>query len=178
MILVWGIVPFSSYAQGKKLKTIYNYEVETIDHDKVKLSEYKGKVILIVNVASKCGFTPQYKGLEKIYEKYKNRGFVVLCFPSNQFDNQEPGDEKEIKEFCKENYGVSFPMFAKIDVNGRNEHPLFTFLKSKELGLFSGDIKWNFTKFLIDKSGVPVKRYAPHTTPQSITEDIEKYLDK
>lgn len=181
IILVFSLVlltTLSIKAKDKKMRTIYSIEVETIDHEKIKLSDYKGKVILIVNVASKCGFTPQYKGLQEIYDKYKENGFVVLGFPSNQFGKQEPGTEEDIKEFCSVNYGVSFPMFSKIDVNGENEHPLYTFLKAERSGIITDAIKWNFTKFLIDKKGIPVKRYAPQASPQSISEDIEKYLSE
>jgi len=158
-------------------KTIYQFEVETINGDKISLEEYKGKVVLIVNVASKCGFTPQYEGLQELYQKYQDRGFVVLGFPCNQFRNQEPGSNEEIIEFCSTNYGVTFPMFSKIDVNGENAHPLYKFLKSEQSGLITDEIKWNFTKFLIDRNGKPVDRFATTTTPSSIEKDIEKFLD-
>jgi glutathione peroxidase len=158
-------------------KTIYQFEVETINGEKISLEEYKGKVVLIVNVASKCGFTPQYEGLQALYTKYEDQGFVVLGFPCNQFRNQEPGTNKEIKEFCSINYGVTFPMFSKIDVNGEDAHPLYKFLKSEQSGLITDEIKWNFTKFLIDRDGKPVDRFATTTKPESIEKDIEKLLD-
>ena len=141
------------------------------------LSEYKGKVMMIVNTASKCGFTPQYEGLEKLYEQYKDKGFVVLGFPCNQFKNQEPGTNEEIQEFCKVNYGVTFPVFAKVDVNGKDAHPLFELLKDKARGLGGTKaVKWNFTKFLVDREGNVVKRFAPSTPPEKCVDDIEKLL--
>lgn len=162
---------------GANMKTIYDIEVETIDGEKISLNEYKNKVLLIVNVASKCGFTSQYEGLEKLYDKYKNKDFVVLGFPCNQFMNQEPGTNEEIKEFCSLTYDVSFPMFSKIDVNGDETHPLYKFLKSEASGFLGTEaIKWNFTKFLIDKNGNIINRYSPSTTPKSLEDDIEKLL--
>ena len=141
------------------------------------LSAYKGKTLLIVNVASKCGFTPQYEGLQKLYDANKDKGFEVLGFPCNQFGAQEPGDEKEIASFCAVNYGVTFPMFAKVDVNGANAHPLYQFLKKEKKGLAGTEaIKWNFTKFLVDKDGKVVKRYAPNVKPEDLEKDIEKQL--
>jgi len=143
------------------------------------LQEYAGKVCLVVNVASKCGFTKDnYEQLEALYQKYKDRGFVVLAFPCNQFNKQEPGTEDEIKEFVKSKFGVTFPVFAKIDVNGESAHPLYQFLKDRATGLLGGGIKWNFTKFLCDKNGVPVKRYAPQTLPSEIEKDIILLLPK
>ncbi len=173
---VFGLEPLSS--KEKKMKTIYNFEVETIENKKIKLAEYKDKVLLIVNVASKCGFTPQYKGLQALHEKYKDSGFAVLGFPCNQFGRQEPGTNADIKQFCEVNYDVDFPLFSKIKVNGEDAHPLYKFLKSERSGLISDDIKWNFTKFLINKNGVPVKRYVPQKSPESISGDIEKELAK
>lgn len=156
-------------------KTIYDFSAKSIDGKEISMSQYKGKVMLIVNVASKCGFTPQYEGLEKLYRKYKDKGFVVLGFPCNQFGKQEPGTEEEIMQFCKSNYDVTFPMFSKIDVNGENAHPLYVFLKQKAPGILSTqDIKWNFTKFLVDQQGNVLQRYAPATTPESIEKDIQK----
>jgi glutathione peroxidase len=143
-----------------------------------KLSDYKGKVLLIVNTASECGFTPQYRGLQEIYERYKDRGFEILGFPCDQFGHQEPGTDKEIKSFCELNYGVSFPLFSKIEVNGENAHPVFKFLKSKKGGLLGDGIKWNFTKFLVDKEGMVIDRYAPQTIPVRIASDIEKLLEE
>jgi glutathione peroxidase len=142
-----------------------------------KLSEYAGNVLLIVNTASKCGFTPQYKGLEELNRKYADKGLVVMGFPCNQFGSQEPGDEEEIKNFCSLTYDVSFPMAAKIDVNGSNADPLWTHLKSKQSGLLgSRGIKWNFTKFLVDRAGDVVGRYAPTVSPASLEKDIERLL--
>jgi len=156
---------------------IYSLEVKTIDGKSKTLGEYRGKVMLIVNVASKCGFTPQYKGLEDLYKKYRDRGFTVLGFPCNQFGAQEPGDEIEIKKFCSLTYEVDFPMFAKVDVNGENAAPLFKYLKKAKKGIFwSEGIKWNFTKFLVGKDGTVLKRYAPTDKPESLVGDIEAAL--
>jgi glutathione peroxidase len=160
-------------------QSIYEIAVKTIDGKEVTLADYQGKVLLIVNVASKCGFTSQYKGLESLYQKYKAEGLEILGFPCNQFGGQEPGTETEIQSFCSLNYGVTFPMFAKIDVNGTHEHSLYAYLKSKKTGLLGFDaIKWNFSKFLIDRQGEVVERYAPSTSPESISTDIETYLAK
>ena len=157
--------------------SIYDFNVKTIDGEEVSMSKYKGKVLLIVNVASKCGFTSQYEGLENLYEKYKNQDFMVLGFPSNQFANQEPESDDKIKEFCSLTYEVKFDMFSKIDVNGENEAPIYKFLKSNQKGILGTEnIKWNFTKFLVDKEGNIVDRYASTTTPESIEKDIIKLL--
>jgi len=157
--------------------SIYDLEVEDIDGKTVSMSRYKGEVLLIVNVASECGFTPQYEGLEKLYEKYKEKGFMVLGFPCNQFRQQESKSNKEIKFFCQGTYNVQFDMFAKIDVNGEDASPLYKFLKKEQGGfLWMDSIKWNFTKFLVDREGNVVERYAPVTTPESIEEDIVKLL--
>jgi glutathione peroxidase len=159
------------------MSTVYDFKVQTIDGKEVALSEYKGKALLIVNVASKCGFTPQYEGLEKIYENYKSKGFEVLGFPCNQFGGQEPGTESEIQQFCTLNYGVKFPMFAKVDVNGAKAHPLYEYLKKEEKGILGTEaIKWNFTKFLVDKNGKVVERFAPQTKPEDLAKDIEALL--
>jgi len=159
--------------------SIYDFEVKTIDGQEISMSKYKNKVLLIVNVASKCGFTPQYEGLEALYSKYKKEDFMILGFPSNQFSNQEPGTNKEIQEFCKLTYGVEFDMFAKVDVNGENEIPLYTYLKKEASGIFgTKSIKWNFTKFLIDKNGKVIDRYGSTTKPEDIEIDIKKLLDK
>lgn len=158
------------------MKTIYDYKARSLQGKEVALDEFRGKVVVVVNTASKCGFTPQYAGLEQLYEKYKDQGLVVLGFPCNQFGNQEPGSAKEIQEGCLVNYGVSFRMFEKIDVNGKNEHPLYTFLKEKQPGILGSKIKWNFTKFLIDRNGNPVKRFAPITKPEKMEKDILKLL--
>ncbi len=155
----------------------YAFSAKTLQGDTVCMETYKGKTVLVVNTASKCGLTPQYEGLEKLYQKYKDKGLVILGFPCNQFGNQEPGDEKSIAEGCLLNYGVTFPMFAKVDVNGDNAHPLFKYLKSELGGWFGSSIKWNFTKFLIDKNGKPVKRFSPTTTPESIEKYVEKMIE-
>ena len=157
-------------------KNIYSFFANTINGEKIQLSKYKGKVLLIVNTASKCGFTPQYTGLQKLYEKYKDKDFIVLGFPCNQFGSQEPGDEKTIQNFCQVNYGVTFPMFSKIDVNGKHAHPLYKYLTSIKTSFFGSSIKWNFTKFLINKKGVPVERYAPMTSPKKIEKKIEETM--
>ena len=158
-------------------KSIYDFAVTDIHGKQQKLQSYKGKVMLIVNVASKCGFTPQYKGLEALYKKLHDRGLEVLGFPCNQFGAQEPGTEKEIESFCELNYGVTFPLYAKIDVNGDQAAPLYQYLKKEQPGLLGSEaIKWNFTKFLVDRKGNVVERYAPNVEPQSIAADIEKLL--
>jgi len=157
--------------------SVYDFEAKTIDGTTQKLDAYKGKALLIVNVASKCGFTPQYTGLEALHKKLKDKGFDVLGFPCDQFGHQEPGNEEEIKNFCSLTYDVSFPMFAKIDVNGDNAHPLYKYLKQEKPGILgTNGIKWNFTKFLVDKSGNVVKRYAPTDKPESIEKDIAAVL--
>lgn len=154
----------------------YDFDAERLDGTVESMSTYKGKTVIVVNTASKCGLTPQYEGLEKLYDTYKNQGLVILGFPCNQFGNQEPGNAEEIEEFCQLNYGVSFPMFAKIEVNGKNTHPIFKYLKSELGGFLGSDIKWNFTKFVIDKTGKPVKRFAPITTPESMEDYIAELL--
>ncbi|AYH43286.1 glutathione peroxidase [Azoarcus sp. DN11] len=152
-------------------------EVERLAGGSTTMGEYAGKVLLIVNTASQCGFTPHYAGLEQLYRTYRDRGLVVLGFPCNQFGEQEPGNAAEIAAFCEQNYGVSFPMFAKIDVNGDATHPLYAWLKAHARGVLGTEaIKWNFTKFLVDRSGTQVERYAPMTSPQSIANDIEALL--
>ncbi len=157
--------------------TVYDFAARTIDGQERSLRDYDGQVLVIVNTASKCGFTPQYQGLEALYQQFKDEGLNVLGFPCNQFGGQEPGGEAEIAEFCELNYGVSFPMFAKIDVNGPDAHPLFEFLKRRAPGLLgSRGIKWNFTKFLIDRTGQPVARYAPQTKPEELRDDIANLL--
>ncbi len=157
--------------------TLYDIEVETLAGAGQSMGDYEGKVLLIVNTASKCGFTPQYEGLEKLYQKFKDRGLVVMGFPCNQFGQQEPGSAGDIQDFCQVNYGVSFPMHAKVDVNGENAHPLFQYLKKEKKGVLSTEgIKWNFTKFLVSRSGEVVSRYAPNSTPESLEKDIENAL--
>ena len=158
-------------------KPIYDFAVTDIHGKEHKLERYEGKVMLIVNVASKCGFTPQYKGLEALYERLHPRGLEVLGFPCNQFGAQEPGTEKEIASFCELNYGVTFPLYAKIDVNGAKAAPLYRYLKNEKPGLLGSEaIKWNFTKFLVDRNGNVVERYAPNVEPSAIAADIEKLL--
>ena len=158
-------------------KTIYNFEAANINGENVSFSKYIGKTLLFVNVASKCGFTSQYKELEDIYRQYKDQGLEILAFPCNQFGSQEPGNAEEIKSFCELNYGVSFPLFSKIDVNGEEAAPFYSFLKESLPGILgSKSIKWNFTKFLVDKNGVPHSRYAPTDKPNDILEVIKKIL--
>lgn len=154
----------------------YDYKVKSISGEDVSMSEYKGKVVLIVNTASKCGFTKQYEGLEELYEKYKDQGFVILGFPCNQFGAQEPGGNEEIKNFCTSTFSVTFPMMSKIDVNGENADPLYKFLKSEQGGILGDDIKWNFTKFLIDREGNVVDRFASQKTPKALEKEVEKLL--
>ena len=160
--------------------TVFDFEAETLEGSPKKLDDYRGKVLLIVNTASQCGFTPQYAGLEKLYRTYKDRGLIILGFPCNQFGAQEPGSASDIGAFCERNYGVSFPMFAKIDVNGDRAHPVYRYLKKEKKGLLGplggGAIKWNFTKFLADRRGRVVARYAPSTKPENLARDIEKLL--
>jgi glutathione peroxidase len=156
---------------------LYSFEVTTIDGKILKLSEYSARPMLIVNVASKCGFTPQYTGLQKLYEEYGKSGFVVLGFPCDQFGHQEPGSEEEIREFCDTHYHITFPMFAKIDVNGPDEHPLFRYLKKTKKGIFGiKRIQWNFTKFLVAPDGKVLKRFAPVTPPYAIRPFIDRIL--
>lgn len=154
--------------------TLYKFEATSLQGELINMDNYQGKVVLVVNTASKCGLTPQYDGLEQLYRKYKDDGFVVLGFPCNQFANQEPGDEKSISENCLINYGVSFPMFKKVDVNGNSAHPIFKYLKAELGSVFGSKVKWNFTKFLVDKNGKPIKRFSPITKP----EQLEKYIVK
>jgi len=158
------------------MASIYDFSAKSLAGEDTPLRQFEGKVLLIVNTASACGFTPQYKGLEALQQKHGARGFSVLGFPCNQFGRQEPGNAAEIGQFCATNYAVSFPMFDKIDVNGNNAHPLYQYLRREKSGLLGSSIKWNFTKFLIDRSGQVVGRYAPTTTPESLTKDIEVLL--
>jgi glutathione peroxidase len=159
------------------MSDIYQFDIPKLGGATQPASDYKGKVMLVVNTASKCGFTPQYKGLEELYKKYLDQGLVIVGFPCNQFGKQEPGSDSEISEFCELNYGVSFPMASKVDVNGDNAHPIYTFLKAELPGVMgSKRIKWNFTKFLVNRDGQPVKRYAPTVKPEEIVADIEALL--
>ena len=160
------------------MKSIYDYKVDDSQKNPVSLSDYKGKTLLIVNVASRCGLTPQYKGLQELYSKYSNKDFEILAFPCNQFGAQEPGSNEEIKEFCDINFNVSFKIFDKINVNGSSASPLFKHLKNEAKGVMGSEaIKWNFTKFLIDNNGSVIKRYSPQTTPDKIDKDLSKILD-
>lgn len=155
----------------------FDFEVNYLNGQKADLQKFKGKTIIVVNTASKCGLTPQYEGLEKLYNNYKDKGLVILGFPCNQFGQQEKGNSNEIQEFCQINYGVSFPMFEKIEVNGDHTHPIYKYLKSElSGGLFGSRIKWNFTKFVIDKNGIPAKRFAPTTPPKKMEKFIKEIL--
>lgn len=157
--------------------SIYDYSAKSLEGQPVNLSNFKDKVLLIVNTASQCGFTPQYKGLQELYDKYSAQGLVILGFPCNQFGQQEPGNEAEIQSFCETRFGVTFPLFEKIDVNGKNAHPVYQYLTKVAPGILGTEaIKWNFTKFLIDRNGKIVKRYAPLTKPEDLEKDIESLL--
>lgn len=158
------------------MATLHDFSATTLAGEEQSLSTYAGQVALVVNTASRCGFTPQYAGLERLHRSYGDRGLAVLGFPCNQFAHQEPGDESAIGEFCERNYGVSFPMFAKVDVNGPDAHPLYRWLRSEQSGLFGDRIKWNFTKFLVDRDGRVLQRYAPATKPEKLAGDIEQAL--
>ena len=162
--------------KGESNMSVYEYSAQDIDGNSVSMDKYEGKVMLIVNTASKCGFTPQYTGLEKLYEEFKDQDFVVLGFPSNQFKEQEPGDDDEIKNFCEVNYGVTFPLFSKVNVNGDEAHDLFKYIRKETKGLLGDSVKWNFTKFLVDRNGQVVKRFAPQTSPEKLVDDIKKLL--
>ena len=158
------------------MTNVYQFEAELLDGKNKSFADYEGKVLLIVNTASKCGFTPQFTGLEKLYQQYKDQGFEVLGFPCNQFGGQDPGSNEQIGVFCQKNYGVDFPMFAKVDVKGSEAHALFRYLTNNSKGVLGNGIKWNFTKFLIGKDGTVLHRYAPTTKPEALQEDIEKAL--
>lgn len=159
------------------MSNIYDFKVKKNDGNDLELSEYKGKVLLIVNTASDCGFTPQYAGLQELYQKYKDQGLEVLAFPCNQFGHQEKGDDEQIKSFCDLRFNITFPLFSKIDVNGENAHPLYKYLTQEQRGILgSKKIKWNFTKFLIDREGNAIERFAPATKPENLEEDIKKLL--
>ena len=160
------------------MTSIYDFKVETLEGGTQDFADYKDKVLLIVNTASKCGFTPQYEGLEQLYQQYQDQGLVIIGFPCNQFGHQEPGTADEIGAFCQKNYGVSFPMMAKIDVNGNDAHPVYNWLKSQQGGFLIDAIKWNFTKFLLGRDGQVIKRYASTTKPEDIKADIEAALER
>ncbi|SFJ45236.1 glutathione peroxidase [Thermoflavimicrobium dichotomicum] len=157
--------------------SIYSFRAKTMTGEEKSLSDYQGKVVLIVNTASKCGFTPQYKELQELYQKYQDQGFVVLAFPSDQFMNQEFADDQEIQQFCQVNFGITFPLFSKVKVKGKDAHPLFQYLTQQAPGVLTKSIKWNFTKFLINKEGQVVKRYSPATKPTEIEKDIVALLE-
>ena len=156
--------------------SLTDFHAESLDGRDVDLADYAGKVTLVVNTASQCGFTPQYQGLQKLYDEYGEQGFTVLGFPCDQFGHQEPGSEEEIGAFCEKNFGVTFPMFTKVDVNGDSSHPLYQWLRSQKGGLLGSKIKWNFTKFLVGKDGQVIDRFAPTTAPEKLTKDIERAL--
>jgi glutathione peroxidase len=158
------------------MASVHDFTAKSLAGQDIPLKRYEGQVLLIVNTASACGFTPQYKGLERLHQALNPRGFSVLGFPCNQFGGQEPGDARQIEQFCSSQYAITFPMFAKIDVNGSNEHPLYAYLKNAKSGLLGASIKWNFTKFLIDRSGRVVARYAPTAKPEGLTKEIEALL--
>ena len=158
------------------MSSIYDFTAERMDGTQQDFTDYQGKVLLIVNTASKCGFTPQFAGLETLYQQYKDRGLVVIGFPCNQFGNQDPGSNEEIGNFCQKSYGVSFPMMTKVDVNGKDAHPIFDWLKEQKGGVLTDGIKWNFTKFLVGDDGHVLERYAPTTKPESMASDIERAL--
>ena len=162
----------SLYSVNAVSQNFYDFSALNMQGKEIKMSDFKGKVVVVVNTASKCGYTPQFAGLEELYEKYKNDGLVILGFPSNQFANQDPGSNEDILAFCQANYGVTFPMFEKIDVNGSDTHPIYTYLKSHVPGTEADNIKWNFTKFLIGKDGNPVKRYESKVKPADMEMDI------
>ncbi|MEO6955995.1 MAG: glutathione peroxidase [Antricoccus sp.] len=158
------------------MSTLEDFTATAIDGTDTSLDSYKGKVVLVVNTASECGFTPQYEGLESLYKKYSDQGFVVLGFPCDQFGHQEPGDESQISDFCQKNFGVTFPLFAKVDVNGDDAHPIFAWLRDTKGGLLGEKIRWNFTKFLIGRDGTPIKRFGSTTKPGKLEKDIESAL--
>ena len=155
---------------------IYDFKVRNARGIEIPMINFKGKVLLVVNTATGCGFTPQYEGLQNLYDKYKDKGLVILDFPCNQFGNQAPGSDEEITDFCNSRYGITFPQFAKVEVNGTKEEPLFTYLKSKQKGIMGSNIKWNFTKFLVDRKGNVVERFAPTKTPEALEEAVKKLL--
>jgi glutathione peroxidase len=168
--------PYNKYERMEETMSVYEFNVKTTPGKEVSLAEYKGKVLLIVNTASKCGFTPQYEDLQKLFDTYHARGLEILAFPCDQFAHQEPGTDEEIQAFCKMNYGVTFPVFAKIDVNGKSAHPLFQYLRAQKKGAFGNPIKWNFTKFLISRNGEFIDRYESAVKPMEIAPAVESLL--
>ncbi|CAA6817159.1 MAG: Glutathione peroxidase family protein [uncultured Sulfurovum sp.] len=178
LVLFIFLLSFKTYA-GDKMQTFYDFNATSIIGESISMSKYKNNVVLVVNTASKCGFTPQYKGLEELYKKYKDNNFTILGFPCNQFSEQEPGSHDEIQTFCSTNYDITFPLFEKIEVNGDNAHPLYKFLKSEVTGImWTEGIKWNFTKFLVNKKGKVIKRYGSSTKPKEIESDILRLLEE
>jgi glutathione peroxidase len=178
-IIAMLLTAFMLPAMANKNAPFYSFKAKILETNKeISMKSYTGKVVLIVNTASKCGFTPQYEGLEKLYTTYKEKGLIILGFPCNQFGGQEPGSAEEISKFCSLKYGVSFPMFQKIEVNGEGADPLYKYLKGALPGTLTNDIKWNFTKFLLDRKGNPVKRFGSATKPEEIASDIEKLLNE
>ncbi len=175
-LLVINYISQRSIQQQMANKSFYDFDARTLAGKTMSMADTKGKVVLVVNTASKCGFTPQYAGLETLYEKYKDKGLVIIGFPCNQFGEQEPGGSGEIQEFCQVNYGVTFPIMSKVDVNGDNADPIFKYLKSQLGSILGSRIKWNFTKFLLDRNGKPVERFSPLTTPEKIEPAIKKLL--
>ncbi len=172
ILLTLSLLLATTITAVEPTKGFFKFEAKALTGENIKMEDYAGKYVLVVNTASKCGFTPQFEGLEDMYAKYKDKGLVILGFPCNQFGGQEPGDELSIAEGCVQNYGVTFPMFSKIEVNGENEHPIYSFLKSQK----EGDIKWNFTKFLVNPQGEVISRYESRDTPQKIENDIKTLL--
>jgi glutathione peroxidase len=174
-ISVFSILSVQAKLNNKSMN-FYQFNAKSLQGKDILMNSYEGKVVLIVNTASKCGFTPQYEGLQNLYKTFNDKGLVILGFPCNQFASQEPGSAEEISKFCTLNYKVTFPLFSKIEVNGENAHPLYKYLKTVIPGTLGNEIKWNFTKFLLDRHGKPIKRYAPTTEPKDITADIERLL--
>ena len=172
------MAPYRLLSKREDAMALYDLTAKLNNGEDKSLADYRGTVLLVVNLASKCGFTPQYQGLQQLYTRFHDRGFEILGFPCDQFGHQEPGSDTEIKSFCELNYGVTFPLFAKIKVNGSDESPVYTFLKDQKGGILSDAIKWNFTKFLIDRQGNVVRRYAPSTKPEEIVADIEAEVAK
>lgn len=175
-ILLLSVFSIFTINGQKKNMSFYQFNAKSLQGKDINMKAYEGKVVLVVNTASKCGFTPQYEGLEALYKKFNSKGLVILGFPCNQFGSQEPGNAEEIAKFCSATYGVSFPMFSKIEVNGDKADPLYKYLKKELPGTLTNDIKWNFTKFLLDRTGKPIKRFAPTVKPEEITADIEKLI--
>lgn len=175
-MVAFVVIGCATNKNTKDMESIYSFKATASNGSEIDFKDFEGKVLLIVNTASKCGFTPQFDGLEKLNQKYKDRGLVIIGFPCNQFANQDPGSDSEIESFCRLNYGVTFQIMKKIDVNGDNAHPIFKYLRSQTRGFFGDKVKWNFTKFLISRDGSSIKRYSPTTAPEKLESDIEKLL--